>query len=176
MTRRRLVSIGHVLTLLAACAPAASFDGTLFRGHDVSFRVATVPPTWRRVSLPYADLAFRDDARDASILLNSRCSPSDRDAPLVALTDHLILGTTARRVTREETVPFDGREAQHTLLEARLDGVPMAYDIYVLKKDGCVFDLVYVTPPPAAPDGVATSGAVEFERFVSGFHTVPSSG
>jgi hypothetical protein len=155
------------------CAASPTFDGTLYRGRDVAFHVASPPAAWRRVTIPASDLAFRDDPHDASILVNSRCAASDRDAPLLSLTEHLIIGTTARHITREETVPFDGREARHTVLEARLDGVPMAYDIYVMKKDGCVYDLVYVTVPGAPP---TASGAAEFDAFVHGFHTVPSAG
>lgn len=157
------------------CAASATFDGAVYRGRDVSFRVPLVPASWRRVSLPAADLAFRDEAHDASVLINSRCLVSDWDAPLVALTDHLILGTTARQIAREETIPFDGREALHTLLEARLDGVPMRYDIFVLKKDGCVYDLVYVSPPSGAAT-LAAGGFAEFEAFVRGFHTLPGAG
>ncbi len=156
---------------VSACAGSPSFDGSMYRDGTVSFRVAPLPPGWQRVGLTAADLAFRDAAHDGSILVNSRCTTADRDAPLLSLTEHLIIGTTAREIVREETVPFDGREARHTLLKATLDGVPMAYDIFVLKKDGCVFDLVHVAPPAAA-----AAGQAEFERFVQGFHTVPSAG
>lgn len=177
---QRRGSLPVALALLAllpggagGCAAAPTFDGTLYRGRDVAFRVPTPPAAWRRIEITASDLAFRDDPHDASILVNSRCAASDRDAPLLALTEHLIIGTTDRHITREETVPFDGREARHTVLEARLDGVPMSYDIYVMKKDGCVYDLVYVALP-----GVATtaSGTADFDAFVRGFHTVPSAG
>ena len=158
---------------ITACAGGPAFDGSLYQGQYVSFRVAPLPGTWRRVALPAADLAFRDEAHEGSILINSRCASSDRDAPLLSLTEHLIIGTTDRHIAREETVPFDSREARHTILSARLDGVPMSYDIFVLKKDGCVFDLVHVAPPSAA-----AAGQAEFEQFVQGFHTVtgPSQG
>ena len=35
------------------------------------------------------------------------------------------------------------------MLRAKLDGVPMSYDIFVEKKNGCVYDLVYVGRPDA---------------------------
>ena len=72
------------------------------------------------------------------MLINGRCIPEDGDAPLSSLTDHLIMGTTERQFTTEETVPLDAREARHSLLKAKLDGVVMAYDVYVMKKNGCV--------------------------------------
>jgi hypothetical protein len=71
----------------------------------------------------------------------------------------------------QDVIPFDAREAQHTVMRAKLDGVDMQYDIYVLKKDGCVYDLVYVAPPAAFADGAA-----RFEQFALGFHTVGPGG
>ena len=127
--------------------------------------VPDVPSEWRAISVTEADLAFRDDPREASILLNGRCHKNDSDTPLVSLTNHLIIGTTEREVVSQDTIAFDGREALHTVMRAKLDGVKMAYDIYVMKKDGCVFDFVYVAEPSTF-DG----GAPAFERFVSGIH------
>jgi hypothetical protein len=162
-----------IATAAGACA-TSSFDGSVFRGPRVSFQVAPIPASWHRLDVADSDLAFRDDAREASILVNSRCASSDSDAPLVALGGHLIMGTTDRHVTREEVIPFDGREALHTALTARLDGVPMAYDIYVLKKDGCVYDLVYLTVPAAGGGdaGGPPEAPPEWGQFVRGFHTL----
>ncbi len=127
------------------------------------------PPEWRRVELDGADLAFRDDAREGSVLFDVRCGRRDDDAPLSVLTEHLIMGTTERDVESRLTIPFDGREAMHTLLNAKLDGVPMQYDIYVMKKDGCVYDVVYVSPP-----AFFARGALDFERFARGLRTLSS--
>jgi hypothetical protein len=80
------------------------------------------------------------------------------------------MGTTEREFDVQEVIPFDRREAMHTRLRAKLDGVPMQYDIYVMKRDGCVYDLVYVAPPDRFLDG-----AGGFERFVAGLRTLPSS-
>lgn len=151
----------------AGCASSGAFTGGVYRDAHVAFRLETVPSSWRPIQVSDANLAFRDDARGASVLVNGRCIPDDGDAPLTSLTEHLIMGTTERQFLVEETIPMDAREARHTVLEAKLDGVRMAYDIYVLKKDGCVYDLVYVGPPEEA-----RAGAPDFERLARGFHTV----
>ena len=65
-------------------------------------------------------LAYRDDTRAASILLDGRCFRKDDDVPLLALTDHLIMGTTGREIASQETLSLDGREAMHTRLRAKL--------------------------------------------------------
>jgi hypothetical protein len=157
--------LSTLAVLSAACGGAQHFDGRAYRGAAVSFDVPTVPPAWRRVDVTAADLAFRDDARGGSILIDGRCGRRDEDVPLTSLTQQLILGTTERDFVTEETIPFDAREALHTILRAKLDGVVMQYDVYVLKKDGCVYDFVYVAPPTRFAEG-----APSFEQFATGIH------
>jgi hypothetical protein len=55
----------------------------------------------------------------------------------------------------------------HRRVVAKLDGVPLALDLYVLKKDECLYDLVYLAPPDSA-----ARGAADFARVVAGFDTV----
>jgi hypothetical protein len=148
------------------CGHTRALEDGVFRKDGVAVRVGPVPSGWRRIGVNGADLAFRDDDRNGSALFNMRCGQRDDDAPLGVLTGHLIMGTTAREFDSQDTVPFDGREALHTLLRAKLDGVPMQYDIYVMKKDGCLYDLVYVAPP-----GHFADGAADFERFAVGLRT-----
>jgi hypothetical protein len=152
----------------AGCGSSrASFDGTVYKSGLVAFQVPAVPPAWRKVDVTDAALAFRDDAHEASVMVNGRCAEKDGDAPLLALTNQLVMGTTDRDVAIEETLPFDAREARHTKMNAKLDGVMQTFDIFVMKKDGCVYDFVYVGDPGRAEGGVA-----DFERFVRGFHTM----
>jgi hypothetical protein len=160
------------LGLLAiGCGGANHLADGVYRAGEVAFTVPAVPPDWRRIEVSDATLAFRDDRTEASVLVNARCSHLDDDVPLGALTNQLVMGTTERDFVSQDTMPFDGREALHSVLKAKLDGVLLQYDLYVLKKDGCVYDFVYVAPPDAY-----TQGAPLFERFVAGFHTLPGSG
>ncbi|MCL2448516.1 MAG: hypothetical protein FWD17_06190 [Polyangiaceae bacterium] len=152
--------------VLAGCAHAESFDGGVLRKGGLRIELGPVPETWRRISVRGADLAFRDDKRAGSTLFNVHCGGRDDDAPLGILTQNLIMGTTERDFESQEIMPFDGREAMRTRLRAKLDGVPMQYEIYVMKKDGCVYDLVYVAPPDRFEDGTA-----DFERFAGGLRT-----
>jgi hypothetical protein len=166
--RRPALSVFFAL-VAAACAHGDAFEQGVLRKGNLAVRVGPLPPGWRRIDVGGADLAFRDEAREGSTLLDVRCGRRDDDAPLTVLTDHLAMGTTERQIESQDTVPFDGREAMHTLLSAKLDGVPMRYDIYVVKKDGCVYDIVYV----AAPDRFA-EGAPDFESFALGVRSLPT--
>jgi hypothetical protein len=157
------------VALAGGCGHAQSFDEGVLRKGGLAVRIGPVPPGWRRIDVDGADLAFRDDERSGSALFNVRCGQRNDDAPLTVLTNHLVMGTTEREFDAQDTVPFDGREALHSLLRAKLDGVPMQYDIYVMKKDGCLYDLVYVAPP-----GRFADGAADFERFARGLRTESS--
>jgi hypothetical protein len=159
------------VTLAAACAHEGSaLKGNVYSKGDVRVELGPIPPEWRKVQIDRGDLAFRDDPKEGSALFNVRCGQRDDDAPLQALTEHLIMGTTERQYEAQNVVPFDSREALHTVLRAKLDGVPMQYDLYVMKKDGCVVDLVYVAPPERFADGSA-----DFERFARGVHLLSDS-
>ncbi len=171
----RLAGIAGIAGLFAlvACAGTArkSFDGGVYRDGPVAFQVPPVPAGWRVVQVTDASLAYRDEQHGASILVNARCHRPDEGTPLLALTNHLLMGSTTRDVVSQETEPFDGREALHTKLRASWDGVPMAFDIYVMKKDGCIYDFVYMGDPAGYDPG-----ARDFEAFVGGFRTLPGSG
>lgn len=164
------------LTLLALAALAAStgcagsrFDGSVYRGDGYAFRVGPTPPTWRRISVSGGALAFRDDEHDATIAANGRCGIDGDDVPLVALTQHLFLEFTDREILQQTTTTMDGREAMNTLLLAKLDGVPKKFDVWVLKKDGCVYDLYFIARPDRFDQGDAA-----FQRFAQGFAAMPS--
>ena len=149
---------------LAACAPGEAWDGRVYHAGRASFRVGPAGASWERIDVPGAMLSFRDERASGTVSVYGRCGRDADDVPLAALTGHLLIGFTERTVVSQELVPLDGREALRTLVQAKLDGVPVALDVYVLKKDGCVFDLVWVSPPERREVGAAS-----FEAFVAGF-------
>lgn len=152
-----------VLFAFSGCG-GPSFDGSVYRGKDVSFRVGPLQGAWRRIEVDGALLAFRDDQSEATIAMNGRCGVDGDDVPLQALNTHLFLNFTKRRVVSQQTLTLDGREALRTELSAELDGVPREFVVYVLKKDGCVYDFMWI-----GADGAA--GPDDFQRFVQGFST-----
>jgi hypothetical protein len=157
--------------LIGAAGCGAGLSGDTFRGAGFAFRIGALPESWRRVDISHAALAFRDERDGASIVLNGRCGVDGEDVPLEALTQHLFLRFTERETIDQRVVPFDGREAMRTIITAKLDGVPMKFEVWVLKKDGCVYDLDFMAAPPHF-----ARGAEDFERFVKGFTTVSTHG
>jgi hypothetical protein len=156
-------SAGILVLLTLGCA-GSSFDGHVFREGELAFRVGPIPSTWRSVGTDGALLAFRDDTTPATIAVNGRCGLDGDDVPLEALTHHLFLHFTDRKLVSQERLELDGRAALRTELTASLDGVPLQYRIVVLKKDSCVYDFMLMRPNNGA--------TAEFDRFVNGFETL----
>ena len=148
------------------CA-SSGFDGQVYHDGAMRFRVGQVPASWRAVNVEGALLAFRDDAANATIAVNGRCGVDGDDVPLTSLTQHLFLEFTERTPITQQNVTLDGREALRTEISAALDGVKKRYLVYVMKKDGCVYDFMYIVA-----EGADTGSRAEFERFVQGFSTL----
>ncbi len=154
------------LPVLLACSGPV-LRGDVYRGDGLAFRLGEMPARWRPLSVENARLAFRDETGEATVLVNARCGKDGDDVPLLALTRHLFMTFTERETIEQKTVSMDGREAMHTILRAKLDGVPKMFNVFVLKKDGCVYDFVSIS----APHTFETNRAA-FENFVGGFHTL----
>lgn len=157
----------HTLLLCAAAcggpAPKASYTASTFTRGEEKFHVDP-PPRWNPIEAN-GDLAWRapDPRVDAIIAANATCR-GHQDAPLSVLLNDLVMGTTEREILLEEDAMLDGRAARHQVLRAKLDGVPLVYDLYVVKKDGCVYDLTLVCSPPSYEQTADT-----FVSFVAGF-------
>jgi hypothetical protein len=130
---------------------------------DVCYRFGQLPG-WRVVRQKGPEIAFFDDRTKAVAQANATCRDDAEAASLEVLMRHLILGYTDVQERKSENVWLDGREALHQIVDARLDGVPIRLDLYVLKRNGCIFDLTLAAPPDQY-DAVASN----FTRFVSGF-------
>lgn len=153
------------LSSLTGCAGGNTFNGQHFKGQGLSFDVGPQPETWQTLSLSHGLMAFRDEERDATIVVNGRCGKDGDDVPLSALTQHLFLRFTEREEIESTTIPFDGREALRTVIVAKLDGVKRKFMTIVTKKDGCVYDFVLISRPESYP-----SVEPEFTKFYGGFH------
>jgi hypothetical protein len=151
-----------VALLGAACTKAAGFENWIYRNETVRYRVGALPGSWERIEVSDGQVAFIDRRTSATISADASCSGSD--APLAVLTSHRFIGITERKILSQEKLPFDGREALRTRIAGKLDGVLVEIEIMLLKKDGCVYDLVYTAAPDAFLDRRG-----DFDAFVSGF-------
>jgi hypothetical protein len=154
-------------TLLTLCGCAgSSWNGRVYEGDRLAFRLGPIPPTWRQIDSESVLLAFRDASRDLLVSINGRCGRDEDDVPLQALTQQLFIYFTQRQIVTQTPLMLDGREALRTELSAQLDGVVRRFVTYVLKKDGCVYDFVLIAAPT-----LDVRARAEFDRFVDGFST-----
>jgi hypothetical protein len=153
--------------LLGSSCGSPQLENGLYRNEELAFRIGPVPSNWRRLDADEAALAFRDDGAGATIAVNGRCGKDGDDVPLEALTHHLFLHFTDRQVVSQQTVELDERKALRTEIIAELDGVPKRYTVYVLKKDGCVYDFLHISTLEASE-----ASRHDFERFVKSFSTI----
>jgi hypothetical protein len=157
-----------LLVLVAGCAHAqhARWDPASSRlcTEHLCYRTGPLGPDWRAVHQEGAAIGFFSDRAGAVISSNATCRDDADAASLRVLTTHLLVGYTDRHVLSQERVELDRREALHTVLDVRLDGVPMVLELYVLKRNGCIFDLSLAAPPGWYP-----AARPAFARFVAGF-------
>lgn len=151
----------------AACGGSGSYSRGVYHG-DTTYHVDPPGEGYRRVDVEDSnDLAFVHDGDGTVIQVNGSCAP-DLDIPLVALTNHLLIGFTAREYVGEpELRSLAGREALYTHVRARLDGVPRELMFVVTKKNACVYDFALV----ASPGGGFERARPLFERMVASFAT-----
>lgn len=130
-----------------------------YENDHVSYAIGLPGDGWQKVKLQTADVAWFDEAHGAALLVNSHCE-GVQDAPLQGLAGELMLGMTEREVHAERVLPFAGREALEMVASGKLDGVLRRRALFVLKKDGCVYDIVYDAPPDAFDVGLRAFGQV----------------
>ncbi len=128
------------------------------------FQLGALSPSWSVVHHQAGEVGFFNNEVGGVIQTDTVCRDDAEAAPLTALTNRLLIGYSERNDLSSELVQLDRREALHTIIEAKLDGVPVTLDLYVMKRNGCIFDLSF-----AAPVARFAEGKDEFERFVRGF-------
>lgn len=153
-----------VLGVVALGGCRGVLAGQSFTREGLSYRVV-VPAgdEWRRVDFADNDLAWMSNKSPHVIAINATCTGHE-DPPLDVLTNHLVFGFTERETVSRTPFTLDGRDALRTLVHAKLDGVPTSIELVVLKKNGCVHDLTYISPI-----GAEGTYRKDFEAMVSGF-------
>ncbi|MEM7589613.1 MAG: hypothetical protein AAF320_05610 [Myxococcota bacterium] len=130
------------ITLFPSCT--RGFKKGTYHTKHTHYRIVPPPKPWKSIRARTANLAWLH--KDGSLLMtNSQCKPSD--APLQALANHLLIGMSDIQVVHKNSLQLSDRQALQLHINAKLDGVVRSLLILVLKKDGCVYDVVLVTAP-----------------------------
>lgn len=163
------------LSLGAATGCASGWDGggvyykkwrPAWRGahKEASYRVGEPGRAWKPLrGEDGVQVAWERDPQPGVIQVRAQCEEHG-DSSLASFTDHLRIDFGAWNIQQQTSLALVGREALRTRVQAELDGVPVSLELVVVKKNGCLFDLSYVSPPRAFESGLPA-----FDQVVAGF-------
>lgn len=168
MPKRTTFAVALSLALPLGCA---GWKGDAYYAHrsppkrarkETSFAFGDPGPGWQPVrNLKDVQVAWANRALGGIIELHAQCDDHG-DSSLDQYTDHLRIDWTSWTVESQQEARLVGRAALHTIAAAELDGVQRRNELWVVKKNGCLFDLRYSANPahfeagqPAFADVVA---------------------
>jgi hypothetical protein len=155
------------LLFLVGCPSAGVLKDGRFVDDKVQYKLGQPGTGWQQLEIEAANAAWHNPQLGAALLVNSHCE-GVRDAPLEGLTDDLLIGMTEREIIDQQKLMISRREALETVATAKIDGVPRKLTIFVMKKDGCVYDIVL-----DAPQGTFEASRVAYARVRDGFDVEP---
>lgn len=144
--RHFLLPLLAVSTAIACATPQGTFTDGNFTSDKVAYQVSPPGAGWTEVKLETANAAWHNPDMGAALMVNSHCEGVG-DSPLEGLTSDLLMGMTEREIVSQEVVPWSKREALHSVATGKLDGVARKLELFVGKKDGCVYDIVLDASP-----------------------------
>jgi len=169
LRRPSTTALALALALTAGCA---GWRGDTYYAHrsppkiarkEITFRFGDPGPGWQPVrNLKNVQVAWIHRDLGGAIEIHAQCDDQG-DSSLDQYTDHLRIDWTSWDVESQEQTRLLGRAALHTVVTAELDGVPRRNELWVVKKNGCLFDLRY----SAAPEHFE-AGRAAFAEVVAG--------
>lgn len=128
------------------------------------YRLTLPPGPWQVSTDGRADLELARNGLRAGILAHATCEGKPPGRPLRILARHLTVGLEERKLLEREEVTVRGHSGIRVVVEGQLDGTAVTAEAFVLKGEGCVYDLVYVASP-----GDFAAGRAEFRELVESF-------
>jgi len=144
---RRLLVLGF---LLSGCLGRKNAEANNLEGY---YTVGRLSNGWTRVSPGGADKAWFNEEIMAMIYTDSNCGSHYDDGDLDNLQRRLVSGMDALTHQSESWVDLDNRAALLKVYDGRLDGVPFRLGALALKKNNCLFEIIYLAPPSRFEDG-----------------------
>jgi hypothetical protein len=154
--------------LLIACGGWRGHGDTYYArgiGHaEPTYAFGSPGPSWHPLDrFPGVQVAWGRRPGGGIIEIRGQCEEQG-DSSLEQYLDHLRIDWTGWSVQEMAQERLQGRAALRAVVVAELDGVPRKLEFWVLKKNGCLFDLRYGAEPASFPGGLA-----DFRRVVAAF-------
>jgi hypothetical protein len=143
-------TVGHVI-------------GQQFVSPAYAFEVPLPGDEWQPVPDEPSVLTLAHRQLAAGITISVTCH-QERDIPLDILTRHLFFGFKNIEILQQAPQALNGLPALNTVARARLDGREVQLHSYVVRRDSCIYDMVYFASPQDY-----SPGEPSFERMMAGF-------
>lgn len=109
------------------------------------------------------DAAYQSSKSAAVISINSSCRTGETsEVDLKALANQLTYGLSNISQRSERNLTLQGTKALQTTVQGKLNQNEIALRTVVLRKNGCIYDLLYMAPPARFAENEP-----DFERFVA---------
>jgi hypothetical protein len=152
-----------LMSLTSCRAMVGQVVGQHFVSSVYAFAVPLPGDEWQPVGEEPSVLTLTHTQLDAGVTISVTCDQT-RDVPLDILTRHLLFGFKNVEVLHQAPRPLDGVLALETVARATLDGRQVQLHSYVVRREGCIYDLVYFANPQDY-----SRGEPAFERMMAGF-------
>lgn len=146
-------------TLLSACV-SVKLTPDVQKAKGLS--VEAPGGAFSEVSVAAADRAWKSSKTGNTISYFSECSASG--ANLEQMRDDVLASLPKAQVLASDIVQHDDREGLLSLIEGRLEGIPMRISLLVYVKNGCRYSLSLT-----GRKAVFDQDLNEFTRFQKGF-------
>jgi len=154
-----------IMLILIFLAHCASLDINVENKKSENYEIDKLPKHWAPVKDTLADNSYWSKKTGATILINSLCEKYG-SASLFVLTQNILRGIDDLNTEVEEEITLAERKALHTVATGKIDGVSIKTNIYIMRKDYCIYDFTYQVKEESYPQDVG-----DFEKFVKSFRT-----
>ena len=167
----RHISVGIIMTSFCACGVLiGNVKPVAEKSNDYGvLDLSKENKDWERLDsrenaeAEITDISYQSHRTASSVTLNSACRESlkARSQPLNNYTKSLLLGITDIDQKEEQEITVNGVPALQTTVQGKMNNEPIKLRAVVIKKDDCLFDLIYVARPQHFPEQEN-----DFTRFV----------
>ena len=131
------------------------------KSDDVQFAEPSEP--FRENEVVHLDKSWRHEKNGGTISFLSDCGNS-ADPSLKAIFNGVTSEIENVAVIESNEVIYNSREALHSTVEGKVDGVPTRFELIIFKKNSCLYILTY-----AAVANSFSANQKEFQKFVKRF-------
>jgi hypothetical protein len=139
-------------------------DAKVYLKPGIYYRVGPLSQEWRRMRTGVKAISFYNERLKASLTTSAFCGRSASDKQITFAAGRVVDVLSARTVTDHGKFTLGGRGAMRQNVIGELDGVRVAMDLVVVRKDACVFDFYAIEPEVISPEVKSA-----FETFFGDF-------